>query len=106
MRKPSSWPHFAVSTRQVHLAVLADDRAVGADEDRRVVAMLVARELGIADIKPNSQLLRFGKQGLRLRGGYRRFEILAVHLRLVLHPPAREEGGEGELGEDHELRSH
>src|SRR2546426_5707767 len=68
--------------------------------------MLVGGELGIADIKPNSQLLRLGKQGLRLRGGYRRFEILAVHLRLVLHPPAREEGGEGELGEDHELRSH
>src|SRR5439155_5098764 len=92
--------------RQVHLAVLADDRAVGADEDRSVVAMLVGGELGIADIKPNSQLLRFGKQGLRLRGGYRRFEILAVHLPLVLHPPALEEGGEGELGKHHELRSH
>src|SRR5207247_11135552 len=68
--------------------------------------MLVGRELGIAEIKHTPLLLRLGKQGLRLRGGYRRFEILAVHLRLVLHPPAREESGEGELGEDHELRAH
>src|SRR5204863_8408338 len=68
--------------------------------------LLIGRGLGTADITPNPQLLRLGKQGLLLRGGYRRFEILAVHLRLVLHPPAREESGEGELGEDHELRAH
>jgi hypothetical protein len=94
---------------QVDLAVLADDRAVGRDQDRGVEAARAARflrELGVADVEADAELLCLVEQRLRLGRGHRGLEVPAVHLGLVLHPPARKEGGEGELREDHELRAH
>ena len=42
------------------------------------------------------------KSGSRLGPGHLALEE-GVDLPLILHPPAREEGGERELGKDHEI---
>ena len=91
---------------QVHLAVLADQAAVRADEDRRVVAVIVRRELGVADVEADAELARLVEQRPRLRARHFALEIAAVDLRRILHPPAREERGEGELREDDKPGAH
>src|SRR5207237_1889555 len=75
-------------------------------EDGGVIAVIVGRQLGVADVEADAELARFFKQWPRLRPGQLALEIAPVDLRLILHPPARKEGGERKLGEDDELRAH
>ena len=56
----------------------------------------------IAEIEADAELLRLVEQRLRLGPGHLAL-VVAVELGLVLDQPAREEGGERELGEDDEL---
>jgi hypothetical protein len=93
-------------SRQVDLAVLADDRAVRPDEDRGIEAPTLGRELGIAEVEADPQLFGLVEQGLRLLRRNAFFKVLRIDVGLVLHPPARKEGGERELGKDDELRAH
>jgi hypothetical protein len=92
--------------RQVDLAVLADHRAVGADEDRGIEAPPLRGELGIAEVEADAELLRLLEQRLRFFRGHVALEELRIDLALIIHPPARKERGERELGKHHELRSH
>ena len=90
---------------QMDLAVFADDVAVAVDEDRCVEAALAAvfiDKLGVAEIETDAELLRFVEQRLRFRARHFLL-VIAVELGLVLDQPAREEGGERELGEHDEL---
>jgi hypothetical protein len=52
------------------------------------------------------ELLRLIEERLRLPGRDLLFKESFIDLGLVLHPPAREERGERELGEHDELRPH
>jgi hypothetical protein len=90
----------------VDLAVLADDRAVGADEDRAIEAPPLGRELGIAEVEAGAELFCLVEQGLRLLRRNAFFKVLRIDVGLVLHPPARKERGERELRKDDELRAH
>ena len=91
--------------RQVDLAVFQRDRARLVDQDRGVEAARAAvlpRQLGEAEIEADAERLRLVEQR---RGLVRRHLALEerVDLVLVLHPPAREERGERELGKHDEI---
>src|SRR6185436_18233927 len=92
--------------RQVHLAVLADEAAVGTDEDRAVEPPLLGRELRVADVEADAELLRLIEKRRRLLRWNLLFKEFFGDLLLILDPPAWKEGGEGELWEDDELRAH
>ncbi len=86
----------------VDLAVFPHDRAVALDEDLGVVVMPVRRELGVAERKADAQPLRLVEE--RPRRGIRHLRLEeGVDFGLRLEKPAGEEGGERELGIDHEL---
>ena len=91
---------------QMHLAVFADDRAVGPDQDGGIEAPALGRQFRIADIETDAELLRFVEKRLRLAGRHAFFEEPGVDFRLALHPPARKEGRERKFGKYDELRSH
>src|SRR5215831_14506823 len=87
------------------LAILAGDLARAVDQDRGVKAMhriAPPFDLGKAHIKADAEPLRRVEERHRLRAGHLPLKK-AVDLLLVRHPPAREEGGERQLGEDHEV---
>ena len=87
---------------QVHLAVFADDLALLVDEDRRVEMVPVGRELRIAEAQPHAVLHRALEQ--RPRGGVGHLLLEPeIGLGAVLVIPAREEGGERQLGIDDEV---
>ena len=87
---------------QVHLAVLPDDRTVPLDKDRCVVAVAVRGQLGIAEVEPHAEASGLVEEGTGLRAGHLGL-VEAVGLGQVVHPPPREEGGERQLREDHEV---
>ena len=94
--------------RQVHLAVLADDPAVGRHHDRGVVAVrdaVLDRELGIAQIEADAEVLCQIEQRMGRRVRHLALEP-GVDLGDVVVPVAREEGGQRQLGEHHDLRAH
>ncbi len=91
---------------QVHLAVLADDPAIGRHQDRGVIAVVVRRQLGVADVEADAELLGLVEQRLGFFRGDALFKEPRVDLGLVLHPPARKEGGEREFGKHHEPGAH
>ncbi len=66
---------------------------------------LLLDELGIAEREADAELGRLVEQRLGLRARHVALEI-GVDLRLVGHEPAREEGGERELGIDDEVATH
>ena len=79
-------------------------RPVGTDQDRGVVAprlALLLGQLGIAEIEADPELLREIEQRPGLGARHLALEI-AVDLRLVGHPPAREERRQRQLGKDDE----
>jgi len=87
------------------LAILAGDLARAVDQDRGVKAMhriAPPFDLSKAHIKADAEPLRRVEERHRLRAGHLPLKK-AVDLLLVRHPPAREEGGERQLGEDHEV---
>ena len=92
--------------RQMHFAVLADDAPVRRDEDGAVVAVIVGRKLRIADVEADAELARLLKKRLRLGSWHLALEIAPVDFRRIVHPPAREERGEGELREDDKPGAH
>ena len=90
-------------TGKMHLAVLADDCALAIDEDRGVEVMPIRRQLRIAEAHahavPGSPLEQ------RPRRGIRHFLLEPeIGLGTILVIPAREEGGERQLGIDDEVR--
>ncbi len=90
---------------EVHLAVLADDASVRARQDGAVVVLrraVLAGELGVAEIEGDAEVRRRLEQRPGLRARHLALEE-GVDLGLVLHPVAREEGGQRQLGKDHEL---
>ncbi len=92
---------------QVDLAVAAEDASVRRDQDGRVVAFGFAgldRQLGIAEIETDAESGRRLEERPCRRVGHLALEE-SIDLALILHPPARKERGEGELGKDHELRA-
>ena len=96
-------PHTRLHrTGQVHLAVPGQDAAIGAGGDGAVEAPPFRCALGIADIEANTQRLRAVEERLHRGVGH---GCLVVLVELCpLQQPAGEEGGEGQFGEDHELR--
>ena len=89
---------------QMDLAVLADETPIGSDQNRGVEAMVAAvlfRTLGIAQVEADAPGARQLEQRQRLGARHLRFEV-PVDLGLVPHPPARKEGRERQFGEDHE----
>ena len=89
---------------QVDLAVLADDFAVGADEDRGVEAArrsVLLAELRVAEVEPDAEPLRLVEE--RPGRGVRHL-VLEPGVDLVLRvvEPAREERGERKLRIDDE----
>ncbi len=91
--------------RQVDLAVLAGDLAGAIDQDRRIEAMHRAAallDLGKAEADADAEALRLVEQRRRLVARHLALEE-AVDLLLVRHPPARKEGGERQLGENHQV---
>ena len=92
-------------TGQVDLAVLADEPPAAIDQDRGVVAperIALAGELGVAQAEGEAEPCRLVPERARLGPGHLALEE-RVDLRLILHPPAGEERGEGQLREDHEV---
>jgi hypothetical protein len=90
---------------QVDLAVFPDQAPAGVDEDRGVVPMSDAAlddELRVAEIEAETEPRCLLEQRARLGPGHLALEE-RVDLRLILHPPARKERGEGELREDHQV---
>src|SRR2546423_11105538 len=69
----------------------------------RAAALLC--ELAIANVITDAESPSFVEQRLRDSGRHVRFEVTAVHLRLVFHPPAREERRERELRKHDETRA-
>ena len=87
---------------QVDLAVLADDPALGVDQDRGVEPAGSAALDGlfrIAEIKADAELGSQVEQRLHGRIRHLGFEE-RVDLRLVRHVPAGKEGGQRQLRED------
>ena len=88
-------------TREVHLAVARHDRAVAADHHRRVVPVAVVGELRVPEVEADAEPRRFLEQRTGLVTRHVAFEE-RQHL-VVVEVPAREERGERELGEHHEV---
>ncbi|MHC2687027.1 hypothetical protein ACVJDU_008591 [Bradyrhizobium diazoefficiens] len=86
--------------RQMHLAIAAENLAVTIDQDGAIVAAAVRRQLGIADIKTDTERTCAVEQLGHRRVGHAALEILVE--RLALQQPARKERGEGKLREHHE----
>ena len=94
--------------RQMDLAVLAHDAAVALDQDRGVETPdtpFLVGQLRIAQAEAHREALGLREQRRRLVGRHLLLEE-GIDLGLVLHPPARKERGERELGKHHELASH
>src|SRR5262249_11167590 len=93
-------------TGEMDLAVFADGAARLVHQDRGVEASHRASrltyELGIAETEADAETARLDEERTRLRPWHLTLEE-RVDLRLVLHPPAREEGREGKLGKHHEV---
>ena len=90
---------------QVDLAVLADDAAVRADEDRGVEAAgraVFLAELGVAEMEPDPEPPRLVEQRLRRGAGHLALEP-GIDLVLRVVEPARKERGEREFGIDDKL---
>src|SRR5581483_11065233 len=88
--------------RQMHLAVLADDGAAAVDEDGGVEVVAIRGELGVAEAHSHAML--HGALEQRPGGGPRHLPLEPeVGLGPVLAVPAREEGGECQLGADDEI---
>ena len=85
---------------QVHLAVAAQHRAVRLHQDGAVEALPGRGAFGIADIEAHPQRPRPVKQRLHRRVRHCRFVIGGEFV--LRQQPAREEGGERELGEHHQ----
>ena len=93
---------------QMHLAVLAHDAAVLVGDNGSVVVanlIIFMRALGEAEVEPHPAALGFLEQRKRAARRHLVFEE-AVDLLLVLHPPAREERGQRQLGIDDEVAFH
>ena len=96
---------MVVMARQVDLAVLADQPAVGPDQDRGVEVMRRAALLPCARHSPGrsrSPCERQLEQQLRLGIWFSKY--FSTTFRVVV-PVAREEGGERQLRKHHELRA-
>src|SRR5207249_3426411 len=89
---------------QVDLAVLEDAAAARVDEERRVVAMAIGRLLRVAEAEAEAEPPRLVEERLRFRPGHLGLEE-GVDLGLILHPPARKERRQRELGEHDQLRA-
>ena len=88
---------------KVDLPVLPDDLAA-VDEDRGVevaMAVPVPDQLRVAEVEPDTEPPGGVEEGPGLRSGHRGLEV-RVRGRRVLEEVAGEEGGEGELREDHQ----
>ena len=93
---------------QVDLAVLAGDAAILFDDDRGVETArpaVLAGELGVAEAHAQAEPLGLVEQRCRFVVRHLALEE-GIDLGLVGHPPAREERGQGELGEHHQLAAH
>ena len=98
-----STPGFElVVARQVHLVIAVHDRARAVDEDRGVEVRAGRSELRVSEHETDAESLRLVEQRLCVRAGHRSFEK-RVDLGLLGHGPSREERGERELGEHHEV---
>src|SRR3990172_6303156 len=91
-------------SRKMNLAILPDDPAVALDENLGVVVVPVGGELGVAETKTHTELLRLVEEKPRRRPRHLALEE-RVDLTRVLHVPAGEERRERELGEDDEIAS-
>src|SRR5215510_2792748 len=93
-------------TGEMDLAVFADGAAGLVHQDRGVEASHRAsgltHELGVAETEADAETARLLEERTRLRPRHLTLEE-RVDLRLVLHPPAREEGRKGKLGKHHEV---
>ena len=93
---------------QMDLAVFADDLALAVHQDRGVEPPLAAARLPdqfrVAEIEADAQFRRQLEQ--RAHGRIRHFGLVeGIEFGFLLQVPAREEAGERELGEDHDLRA-
>ena len=90
---------------EVDLPVLPDDLAAVHQDGGIEVAVAVAvpspDQFGIAEVEPDTEPPGGVEEGPGLRPGHRGLEV-RVRGRRVLEEVAREERGEGELGEDHQ----
>jgi hypothetical protein len=97
---------------QMHLAVFQQDLAGRADQDRgievppahRAGLVRLVRDLRVAEMEADIVALRRLEQRRGLVRGHRRLEPV-IGLRDILVVVAREEGGQRELGEHHELHA-
>src|SRR5438128_6577314 len=90
---------------EVGLPALAHDAPRRVNQDRGIEAPrdpAVDHELRVAEAHAQAQAFRLLEEGKSLRPRHLALEE-GVDLRLILHPPAWEEGGEGELGKHHEV---
>jgi hypothetical protein len=94
-------------TGQVDLPVLPHQPPLAVHDDRRVVpaqARALAAQLRVAQTEREPQAPRLVEQCPGLGAGHLSLEE-GVDLGLVLHPPAREERGQGQLRKHHEIRA-
>jgi hypothetical protein len=90
---------------QVNLPITPNDVSRAVHEDGRVEAArapILDGQLGIAEAEPDGEPPRLVEERARLRPRHLALEE-GVDLRLILHPPAREERGERQLGEHDQL---
>src|SRR5262245_43296412 len=90
---------------EMDLPIAPDDLARAIREDGSVEAACAAPlvdELGVAEAEAHAEAARLVEERARLRPRHLVLEE-GVDLRLIFHPPAREEGRERELREHHEL---
>ena len=89
----------------MHLSVLADDPTRAVDQDRCVEPPwppAVSAKLGVTEIEADSPIR--GRLEQRLRLGPRHPGLAkGIDLPLIGHVEAGEEGGERQLGKNHEL---
>src|SRR5947209_7502434 len=86
---------------QMHFTVLADDCSHTIDENRRVEMASLGRQFGIAEREGDAVFRSLVEE--RSRRGIRHFALEpGIDLTLIRHVPAREEGGQRQLGIDYE----
>ena len=94
-------------TGHVDLAVLAHNLAALVHEDGGVVLhelALFLRQLGIAQVKANAQIACQLEQRHGVAAGHFAL-VVAVQLGLIFDVPAREKGGQRQLGIDNNIRA-
>src|SRR5512138_58246 len=90
--------------RQMHLAILAGDRAIRVDQDGGVEVAPLRSQLSVSKAETDVELLCEIEKRLHRRIRHSVLEE-PINRRLVVEVPAGKEGGERQLWKHHQLRA-